>query len=118
MTMFYFSFVSYARAALFLNLLKPYNNSESLKQFISRFYLSFISYVQAPEIIMFYFSFISCCASRLMHMTYATEKRRQFSGSRFWIVCHEHALVRGVDRILFFFEGTCINFSNTCSFTV
>ena len=47
--MFHFSSISHVRAALFFNVLKSWNNSETLKQFVSGFY----------------FSFISCCASCL-----------------------------------------------------
>jgi len=64
MTMFYFRFISHVRAALFFNVLKTRNNSEMLKQFVSRFYFSFISHLRASEIKLFYISFISCCANR------------------------------------------------------
>jgi len=42
-TMFHCIFISHVQAALFFNTLKPLNNSESVKNFISGFYFGFVS---------------------------------------------------------------------------
>ena len=64
MTMFYFSFISHVRATLFLNVLKAWNNSETLKQLVLVFFLTCMNVWNRTILFKFYLSFILYCASR------------------------------------------------------
>jgi len=64
-TMFYFSFISHVRVAVFFQRVKNPEITETLKQFVSEFHFSFISHLRAFKIkcfvsVLFQFYFMLC----------------------------------------------------------